>query len=437
LPGFAGGYVLQGDLPSIAPHENYCADLYLEWHAIDGSLADSGLGDTVGEDEDGDGTDFDRVWAQESLMATYLNPSEACGGFNYPIFGDATPILESMGLLDCFDRLDIAIQGYVMSEDLSSWGNIFTYNAYMYSTTADPIYLSDDSEGDWNGTDGRIVMKFDPMCVQDINIRHIMLEFVNTGDESCVNSATGCTDPEAYNCEDDDGVNYTFEIGDIDYVNGCNYELDDYLEMEYVGGCGYGPCEGYYNPLANEDDGSCDYYQAPHGDDVSFTVEENSILIDWTNFEPPQNATILGYHIQRCTENGCVWITDSAFPWNDSNTGLDDTSILDEFAWEEGVEIKYAINVKYSNAESFGEAIGASYITPTLGNSCVELGDINGDGQWNVLDIVSLANCVLADSCDTLPYACAADVNADGNYNVLDIVSLANCVLADDCDEND
>ena len=30
---------------------------------------------------------------------------------------------------------------------------------------------------------------------------------------------------------------------------------------------------------------------------------------------------------------------------------------------------------------------------------CVELGDLNGDGGWNVLDIVALANCVLADSC--------------------------------------
>jgi len=25
---------------------------------------------------------------------------------------------------------------------------------------------------------------------------------------------------------------------------------------------------------------------------------------------------------------------------------------------------------------------------------------MNGDGGWNVLDVVSLANCVLADSCD-------------------------------------
>ena len=84
LPGFAGGYVLKGNLPSIAPNENCCADVYVEWHAIDGPISQSGLGDIIGADEDGDGTDFDRIWAMESLMGTYLDPG--CG-YNYPIFG--------------------------------------------------------------------------------------------------------------------------------------------------------------------------------------------------------------------------------------------------------------------------------------------------------------------------------------------------------------
>ena len=76
---------------------------------------------------------------------------------------------------------------------------------------------------------------------------------------------------------------------------------------------------------------------------------------------------------------------------------------------------------------------GQSY-SPQASQDCVESGDVNGDGQWNVLDIVGLANCVLSDSCNDLLYACAADVNADFNYNVLDIVQLANCVLAQNCE---
>ena len=30
---------------------------------------------------------------------------------------------------------------------------------------------------------------------------------------------------------------------------------------------------------------------------------------------------------------------------------------------------------------------------------CADLGDLDGNGSWNVLDIVSLANCVLASNC--------------------------------------
>ena len=71
------------------------------------------------------------------------------------------------------------------------------------------------------------------------------------------------------------------------------------------------------------------------------------------------------------------------------------------------------------------------------GSSCEYeciLGDMNGDGIWNVLDLVALGNCILGNSCGSDPIkACAADINGDGNYNVLDFVQLGNCVLADNC----
>jgi len=50
-----------------------------------------------------------------------------------------------------------------------------------------------------------------------------------------------------------------------------------------------------------------------------------------------------------------------------------------------------------------------------------------------VLDIVTLANCVLAGDCSEIENGCAGDLNGDGGWNVLDIVTLANCVLAGSC----
>ena len=63
------------------------------------------------------------------------------------------------------------------------------------------------------------------------------------------------------------------------------------------------------------------------------------------------------------------------------------------------------------------------------GVECGELGDLNGDGGWNVLDIVTLANCVLANNCAELENASAGDLNGDGGYNILDIVILINLIL--------
>ncbi len=52
-------------------------------------------------------------------------------------------------------------------------------------------------------------------------------------------------------------------------------------------------------------------------------------------------------------------------------------------------------------------------------------GDLNGDGINNVLDVVSLVNCVLGENCEI----CAGDINQDEILNVLDVVLLVNSIL--------
>ena len=52
-------------------------------------------------------------------------------------------------------------------------------------------------------------------------------------------------------------------------------------------------------------------------------------------------------------------------------------------------------------------------------------GDINLDGQINILDIVQLANMILSDE-----YQESADLNGDGNLNILDVVALVNIILS-------
>jgi hypothetical protein len=117
--------------------------------------------------------------------------------------------------------------------------------------------------------------------------------------------------------------------------------------------------------------------------------------------------------------------------------------------------------VHYDNGDTFPDESGKSMmlLDPTLDNSlgdrwmsadvvfgagdygtpgsenyssdCLNIGDMNNDGGYNVLDIILLVNCVLTDTCENID--CSGDLNYDDSYNILDVVTLANCILADDC----
>ena len=97
----------------------------------------------------------------------------------------------------------------------------------------------------------------------------------------------------------------------------------------------------------------------------------------------------------------------------------------------------------YSNNATFtyttSSDLGANWETPLVGN-CGALsvwaeyiyepevdemiGDINADGDVNILDVVLLANAVLTGN-----YLSEGDINGDGMNNVLDIVGMVNIIL--------
>ncbi|MCP4346698.1 MAG: choice-of-anchor D domain-containing protein [Desulfobacterales bacterium] len=62
--------------------------------------------------------------------------------------------------------------------------------------------------------------------------------------------------------------------------------------------------------------------------------------------------------------------------------------------------------------------------TITIGDSCEPQGDINNDDDIDILDLQSLANCILGSgNCE------CSDLNSDSSYNILDIQMLINKII--------
>ena len=70
---------------------------------------------------------------------------------------------------------------------------------------------------------------------------------------------------------------------------------------------------------------------------------------------------------------------------------------------------------------------------PSYGNGATIMigvqGDVNGDAEVNVLDVVMVVNFALFIEEPTESQFWSADMNADGMINVLDIVAIINAIL--------
>ena len=123
------------------------------------------------------------------------------------------------------------------------------------------------------------------------------------------------------------------------------------------------------------------------------------------------------------------------FPFDDEANlfALNGTGANGELVDGQIYHLSFVYTIKYgeslTDTTSYEQVVNFDF----MHQSCLQIGDLNADDSMNVLDIVTLANCILAVNCDQLEFGCAGDLNGDGNWNVLDIVVLANCVLADNC----
>ena len=76
------------------------------------------------------------------------------------------------------------------------------------------------------------------------------------------------------------------------------------------------------------------------------------------------------------------------------------------------------------NACNYDDYAGIDDGTCEYGDNCNIDGDLNGDNDVNILDIISLVNLILSNE-----YQPIGDLNADDEVNILDIIVLVNIIL--------
>ena len=90
-----------------------------------------------------------------------------------------------------------------------------------------------------------------------------------------------------------------------------------------------------------------------------------------------------------------------------------------------------SLNIDWDGVNNWGNEICLPYPScmdaEIVGDQycATSLGDVNGDGALNILDIVIIANIILGSTENVSD----ADVNQDGEVNSLDIVALVNVIL--------
>jgi hypothetical protein len=448
LPGVHGGWVNIGDLgdsqialdPETSEPTSPAPDLYAEWHAIDGTASESGLGDFIGQDEDGFDGDFDRTFGLPVIPeATYFTGAAGCSAAgawaedlgSTAVAGDVTAPLHAGVMAGCYAQVvdgveaqcdaagspQAAVTGLCVG---ASQGADFAAGCAVAgpaaSVTGACLALGFDEEtcaaAGQQGADA-----VDAYCAYASG--GAAADCASAGIDPCtvlvdIDFATGLCGTLAGSLVESETCEIWASTFDNDF-------LDEQAAALTGATCGQTADGWVASCIAGVDVATSVYVMDPSGASAGY-----SNFVTWNGISAGQGAegcAAAGLDIESCIAAGFfnpVWLAD------DSATELDPSCLADgDFSDCTGRVLFNFTPTCIPEIEVRQVVIEAVL----LGGECLANGDANEDGDVNVLDVVGVVQAILGNGALTDSGACNADFNSDGDLNVLDVVSIVQSIL--------
>ena len=250
---------------------------------------------------------------------------------------------------------------------------------------------------------------------------------------------------------DDEETNVGFEWRRIDWT-------DDFASNKGNAYLYNGTMEGYIRSLYTE---KLWKYRPYYTSNAGNTYYGEWVGIDPTNtsyFEPTvhtyanvtvngNSAEVKGY-VQRGTDN----VVSKGFAYWEQSQGVKSREAIAapskisslpsnaksiEVSGSQQVMTASLSNLEYETTYCYvafvrtseGDTFYGEEMTFTSGESPYTLGDVNGDKEIDISDVVAMVNHILGNTSSTSFKPQAADINKDGNIDISDVVSLVNMIL--------
>lgn len=448
--GQTGGWIkTEGFGESIGGASNPTPELALYWHTIDGYSADTGFGDDGpaalgGTDEDGDGSDFDRIFGLPAISSTYIDPNVAASlgfsNFNHMVAGDIT--VELTGIIQAGCEAQIA--GGVAQCEAAGLDN-FVFGLCGQTANGDDFAAACASAGVAAAVTGACLEAGGPE-VSDPNVANGL---------TCADLAGSYAQAAAQDGDSDNDCAQAVAFAtDADANSLCSLAgaialASSTCSETVAGGASAGFAEDGFVDMNMDETITCDEV-------AGATVATGTRVTTTDDYTDATLANTI--YVMNPDPNFALWnqfVTWNAFMYG--QTGLA-SFLVDDSGIEFDPASMYFIDV--TNGAACDPTSGSATCTaqsdtggrlvmkyePTCvpviesmevqtefvglaAGECTHNGDVDGSNSVDVLDVVALVQYVIGNSTLTDEQSCRADINSDNGVDVLDVVAIVNLIV--------